>query len=605
MNSTADFPVKIPTPKIKTRAYNEAIEAEGLSLGLHPVIARIIAGRPISTEFPLLQALSPRLSQLSNPFRLFDMEKAVERVAKAVMNAEVIGLETDHDCDGQTSHAVLYHNLVERFRHPKEKLRSYIGHRLTEGYGLSDAVANRILNDNPRVTLLITADNGSTDEPRIARLKETGIDVIVTDHHQIPVEGCPKSAYACLNPARSECEYGDPYIAGCMVAWLLMAGVRQKLIEMGYLDKTEPTLTDSLDFVAVGTVADCVSIARSANNRAVVSYGLKLIDVGSRPCWRALKNTLKGACRSEDVGFKIGPLLNSDGRLSSAFGSVSFLLAETDKEAEEWLKALEVQNQQRKTIQKDIVSQAILIAKQQMSKHEYVLSIFLKDGHSGVQGIAASRIKDLFGRPTVIFASKPGHPDIITGSMRGIENFHVREALQQVSEAAPGLLMAFGGHKGAAGLTIAGSNFERFCVLLEEACAKQLQTERPLEPIIWTDGVLPAKELQLDFLDELERLEPFGREFEPPIFELIGQLTELRAVGDGTHIRVSLEIEGLEGLEGRYHTGIWFSARNSADEALPVKVGEKVQVAFSLRENIYRGNRSLDIQIVSMRGAVA
>ncbi len=586
----------IPSPKIKTRAYDAKIEEEGISLGLHPVIARIVAGRPLSTEFPLLQALSPRLSQLTNPFSLLDMQKAAERVSKAIIEGEIIGLETDHDCDGQTSHAVLYHNLVERFHHPKEKIRSYIGHRLTEGYGLSDAVAERILNDSPKVTLLITADNGSTDEPRIARLKTKEIDVVVTDHHQIPLEGCPQSAYACLNPARSECQYGDPYIAGCMVAWLLMAAVRQKLMELHYLPNKEPTLTDSLDFVAVGTVADCVSIARSANNRAVVSYGLKLIDAGTRPCWRALKTVLKGPCRSEDLGFKIGPLLNSDGRLANAFGSVSFLLAETDAEAGEWLKSLESQNQERKSIQKQIVEQAIIIAKQQMFKQQFVLSIFLADGHPGVQGIAASRIKDLFGRPTVIFAIKPGAPDIITGSMRGIENFHVRDALQTVSEADPKLLIAFGGHKGAAGLTLALNNFERFCILLEEACEQQLQIQLPLHPVIWTDGPLSSSELHLDFLNQLEVLEPFGREFEPPVFELNGILRELRPVGDGLHVRVNLE------LEGRYFSGIWFGARSSVQQSFQVAVGERVHVAFSLRENLYRGNRSLDIQIISMRG---
>lgn len=590
-----DMITQIPRPKIKTRPYNSKLEQEGLSLGLHPRIARIIAGRPLSTEFPLLQALSPRLSQLSNPFTLFDMEKAAERVTEAIIAGEVIGLETDHDCDGQTSHAVLYHNLVERFRHPKEKIRSYIGHRLIEGYGLSDAVANRILAANPTVSLLITADNGSTDEPRIARLKEKHIDVIVTDHHQIPREGCPTSAYACLNPARLECQYGDPYIAGCMVAWLLMAAVRQKLIERNYLAKTEATLTDSLDFVAVGTVADCVSIARSANNRAVVSYGLKLIEAGTRPCWRALKTILKGSCRSEDLGFKIGPLLNSDGRLANAFGSVSFLLAESDSEAEAWLRSLEEQNQQRKTIQKKIVDQAIEIAKQQLSVQQFVLSIFLAEGHAGVQGIAASRMKDLFGRPTVIFARKPGALELITGSMRGIENFHVREALQQVATHDPDLLIAFGGHKGAAGLTLKLENFERFSLLLEQASGQQLQTELPLDPVIWTDGPLSAKELTLDFLNKLAILEPFGREFEAPIFELTAILKELRSVGDGLHARVTLEVEGS------FYTGIWFSARTSSQQPFSVAVQDRVQLAFSLRENLFRGNSSLDIQIISMR----
>lgn len=584
----------IPKPKIKARQLNSAIEQDGLNLGLHPIIARIVAARPIFSELPLLQAISPKLSHLSIPGAMADIEHAAERIAMAITKGEYIGIETDHDCDGQTSHAVLYHNLVNRFGHPTSKIRSYIGHRLTEGYGLSDKVATRILEDIHRPTLVITADNGSSDEPRIARLKEAGIDVIVTDHHAIPIEGYPKSAYACLNPTRSECGYNDPYVAGCMVAWLLMTVVRKKLIAQNRLPVTDPNLSDSLDFVAVGTVADCVSIARSANNRAVVSYGLRLIEEGIRPCWRAFNQTLKNAICSEDIGFRLGPLLNSDGRLSSAFGSVSFLLSESDEEAHHWLKELQSQNEVRKGIQRQIVEDAVKIARNQLQKQDFSLSLYLIEGHPGIQGIAASRIKDLFGRPTAIFTLKQGSTDTITGSVRGIEQFHVRDALQFVAEYEPQLLLAFGGHKGAGGLTLLLSNFERFVELFEQACRQQLQAHAPLEPIIWTDGPLSSNELHLNFLKKLAQLEPYGREFEPPVFELKGILKEIRSIGDGTHARVTLEVAGLQ------YSGIWFGLRMSSMEPFPVTAGDVVQFAFSLKENNFRQHKSLDIHIVYM-----
>jgi single-stranded-DNA-specific exonuclease len=590
-----DVLIEIPKPKIKARKRDAAVEQNGLDLGLHPVIARIVAARPIFSELPLLQAISPKLSNLSTPIAMADIELAAERVASAILDGECIGIETDHDCDGQTSHAVLYHNLVNRFGHPTSKIRSYIGHRLTEGYGLSDHVASRILEDTPRPALVITADNGSSDEPRIARLKAGGIDVIVTDHHAIPLEGYPKSAYACLNPTRADCGYNDPYIAGCMVAWLLMTATRKKLIERNRLPTTEPNLSDSLDFVAVGTVADCVSIARSANNRAVVSYGLRLIEKGIRPCWRAFNLTLKTAICSDDVGFRLGPLLNSDGRLSTAFGSVSFLLSESDEEAHHWLEELQSQNEHRKLIQRQIVEQAIKAAKVRLQKQYFSLSLYLPEGHSGVQGIAASRIKDLFGRPTAIFALKQGTTDLLTGSVRGIEQFHVREALQFVAERDPTILLAFGGHKGAGGLTLLLSNIERFVELFEMACKEQLQLHAPLEPIIWTDGHLSSNEFHLNFLAELTRLEPYGREFELPIFELKGILKEIRSVGDGTHARIMLEVE-----KQRY-SGIWFGARVASTEAFSVTAGDSVQVAFSIKENIFRQKRSLDIQVVYMQ----
>lgn len=598
---TAIGHVALPTPKIKTRTFDAHVEHACLEAGLPPIIARIVASRPLASGMPVLQALSPKLQQLSSPYAMKDIDRAAKRVAEAILHGECIGIETDHDCDGQTSHAVLYYNLVHRFMHPPEKIRSYIGHRLTEGYGLSLGVAKRILAESLRPTLLITADNGSSDEERIALLKAENIDVIVTDHHAIPKEGCPKSAFACLNPTRPDCEYSDPYIAGCMVAWLLMAATRQALIDQGYLSHGAPSLLDSLDFVAVGTVADCVSMARSINNRAVVSYGLKLIDQGIKPCWRKL-NALSFFSKTpsaEDLAFKVGPLLNSDGRLSNAFGSVSLLLSETEAEAGEWIEALQQHNEQRKTIQREIIRQAIGLAQNQVATGAFALTLYLEAGHTGVQGIAASRIKDLFGRPTAIFAPKPEHEGIITGSVRGIEGFHVREALQYVSNHAPELLLAFGGHQGAGGLTLPLKEFSHFQSVFEEATRAQLQSKleqenSELHPVVWTEGILKPKDLSLELIDALSILEPFGREFEAPIFELDAELQELRSVGDGTHLRVTLKIEQ------RHFTGIWFSARQSAHDPLPVSVGEQVKVAFAAKENFFRNERKFDMHIVHM-----
>lgn len=585
--------VELPRPVIKTKPYSQDLEQQGLAAGLHPIIARVIASRSISSDVPLDHALFPKLKHLFSPFNMADMEKAASRVARAIIEGECIGFETDHDCDGQTSHAVLYHNLVHHFKHPKEKIRSYIGNRLTEGYGLSESVMMRILADAPRAQLIITADNGSSDEARIKLLFDAGIDVIVTDHHEIPQEGLPISAYACLNPTRSDCRYGDPYIAGCMVAWLLMTATRQKLIALGYLSANTPTLLDSLDFVAVGTIADCVSIARSINNRAVVSYGIKIIESGTRPCWRAIKTTLTGPLCSEDLGFKIGPLLNSDGRLATAFGSVSFLLSETDEEAMAWLFALQDSNQERKSIQQDIVLRGLKEAKCQLDQGRSSLCIYLEDSHPGVHGIAASRLKDIFGRPTAFIAPKVSTEGLVTGSVRGIEGFHVREALQYVSNQYPDLLIAFGGHKGAGGLTLKRENVGLFSKTFEEAAQLQLQNMR-LEPVIWTEGILDKTHFNLGLVDILSQLEPFGREFEAPIFECAAILRELRFIGDGTHARVLLETEGMR------LKGVWFKLRQTNQSVVSVNVGDTVKVAFSLKANTFRNERTLDIHVVHM-----
>lgn len=598
----------LPIPRIAERELNQNIYHAGISFGLHPVIARVLAARQLPPEFTIEQILAPKLTQLLPPQSMADMDKAALRVANAIMHGEIIGIETDHDCDGQTSHAVLYHNLVNRFLHPAQKIRSYIGHRLTEGYGLSEPVAARILADDPRPSLIITADNGSSDELRIAKLQANGIEVIVTDHHEIPKEGYPKSAFACLNPIREDCDYPDPYIAGCMVAWLLMAATRKKLIESDYLPLDAKNLSDSLDFVAVGTVADCVSIARSQNNRAIISYGLKLIEAGTRPCWRALKTLLNGPVRSEDLGFKIGPLLNSDGRLSSAFGSVSFLLSETDEEAHEWIVALQDQNEQRKKIQRSILAMAIEKAHIQVAEEKTSLCIYLEEGHPGVQGIAASRLKDAFGRPVVIFAIKQagkhaGADDdlLITGSARGIENFHVRDSLQWVANEYPNMMIAFGGHKGAGGLTLRLKDFELFQSAFEQACLHQIKSQKIksqaniyLGPVIWTDGEIDKQNLNLNFLDQLSTLEPFGREFEPPVFELSAKLIEIKSVGDGTHAKITIEKDRTR------YKGIWFGMRSGSHSPMPVKAGDEVKLVFTLRDNYFRGQRNFDIQVLHM-----
>ncbi len=586
--------IQTPKLKIQRRTPNAQVQQRALEQGLHPLLARIIASRPQPEQIDFAQLINPKLSVLDHPLRMRDMQKAAQRVAQAIMQGEVIGIETDHDCDGQTSHAVLFYNLIERFKHPAHLVRSYIGHRLTEGYGLSMKVAQRILQDETRPSLIITADNGSADEERIALLAANNIQVIVTDHHQLPIAGAPASAFACLNPTRVDCEFPDPYIAGCMVAWLLMAATRLELISQGYLSADAAKLTDSLDFVAVGTVADCVSMARSINNRAIVNYGLKLINQGLRPCWRAAQKLSKEPLTATDLGFKIGPLLNSDGRLASAFGSVSFLLADDDTEAEQWIAYLQEQNQQRKSIQNTITQQGMVIAAEQTALNRFSLCIFLAQGHSGVHGISASRIKESFGRPTVFLAPKQGEENIVTGSIRGIEGFHVGNAIQWIITQTPELLIAGGGHAGAGGVTLHMDKLPAFSAQFELAVQQQMQLA-DLGPVLLTDGELPADWLNINTLDLLAQLEPFGREFDAPVFEATATLEGLRPIGDGTHARLSLVIAG------KRLNGVWFGFRNSAQDPIEYQTGQNVHCMFTLQSNNFSGERRCEVQIVYLQ----
>ncbi|MBS0289875.1 MAG: single-stranded-DNA-specific exonuclease RecJ [Proteobacteria bacterium] len=582
--------MEIPSPKVKQRKIDTKRENAYLLQGATPLLARIVASRPF-IDIASDNLFSFKLQQLDSPSSLADVTKAVDRLILALQNQEVIALETDHDCDGQTSHAVLYTVLVDYFGHPPHLIQSFIGHRLKDGYGLSEAVALRILAKNPRPSLVLTADNGSGDEQRIALLKSEGIDVIVTDHHEIPIEGIPRSAYAVINPTREDCAFPDRYIAGCMVAWLFMAATRARLIQQG---KQIPSLAACLDFVAVGTIADCVSIARSYNNRAVVSYGMKLIQQGLRPCWRALLPLLSTPLSSEDLGFKIGPLLNSDGRLASAFGSVSFLLAQSDEDAKHWVAYLQTQNMERKSIQENVTQMALKQAIKQFQAGKVGLSIFLEEGHAGVHGISASRIKDMFGRPVIIFCPKMGDSERLTGSARSIEGVHIRDILQEIYYRAPQAIERFGGHQGAAGLTLSRQYLPLFDKVFEEVLSEHVSAAL-IGPVIWTDGELPIADLTIEFIEKLVgQLEPFGREFEFPTFETQGKIISIHKMGEAkTHARLGLVIDDL------WLEAVWFNCCGK-DKPMKADIGDTVCVVFAPKLQTFRGQRKLSCQIMHL-----
>lgn len=587
--------------EINQEAYNYLLEK-----GETEWVAKVFSARINTPDLNTIHQLAyPNLAYLSKPSQLKDFEKAVDRITKAILNNETIGIETDHDCDGQTSHAVIYCALVDYFGHPKSKIHSYIGHRLEEGYGLSDKLAHRILSEEKaaRCSLIITADNGSSDEPRIAMLAAEGIEVIVTDHHEIPTEGVPKSAFAVLNPTQTDCDYPDRLIAGCMVAWLLMTGVRNKLATA----RNQPidSLAGLLDFVACGTVADCVSMANSLNNRAVVKYGMQLIEKGLRPCWRAILPHIEATkLMAVDLGFKIGPLLNSDGRLNSAMGSVSFLLADTDKEANQWLESLMIQNEERKKIQQKITLQAQQIADKEMIQSQFnqkSLCLFIDDSHAGVHGISASRIKDLYGRPTILFTPKLSEPELLSGSARNIDGLHLRQALQQVYDLRPEIIKAFGGHKGAAGITIYKKYFEIFKNLFEQVISQQVDKYAiQVGPSIIYDGKLKIESLTLtSFKHGLYKLEPFGREFDAPVYYLKAKIVNIQNLGkSGLHARILLQ--DVEDVNEKKISMVWFHYKKAPEADEPVYPNQYVEIAFQAGLNYYQGNESIQFQLIAL-----
>ena len=579
-------------PRLEPRPLDEAVYLRAQSEGLSELQARLLASRLPGYTGELAPLVSPSLRYLVHPEKLADGRRAAERIAQAVAEGESIGILTDYDVDGITSHVVIRRTLVELFGVPEHKLHSLIGHRIHDGYGISLPLVDRTLSLKPLPTLVITADCGSSDEPRIARLKAAGIDVVVSDHHALPLEGPPPSAYACVNPTRSDCAYPDKTIAGCMVAWLLMSLARSVLVEWGALPEATPKLSPWLSYVALGTVADCVSLGGSPANRAVVSHGLTLINRMDAACWRAMAARLGADSvpfNAETLAFQMGPRINARSRLDDPYAALHFMLAESDGVANRQLEVLDQDNQSRKAIEADMAEEAWALAAPALEANEPAVVVLLEDGHPGVQGIVASRLVQAYGRPAVVL-TRAAAPNMLTGSGRSIEGLHLRDALQRTFELAPEALPRFGGHSGAAGVGVPREQLDTFKTAFLQAVSEQLG-DTPLYPRLWTDGELSTAQLSLATLEEIETLGPYGREFDPPLFEGRFIVEALRPVGaEGSHLMMELSMGAVT------RKAIWFRALTPGE--LPsFGVGDTLHCAYKLNRNRWRGRESLQLMV--------
>lgn len=598
-----------PRPQFLLRESDGALAAALREAGFDSIVSQFLAAR-LSEEVLPEELLHPRLADLPHPATIPDMERAVGRICRAIKNGERIVFAVDHDMDGQASAAVLWTAFTQFFAFPEEKLSVVSSHRLREGYGITPAVVERILSLGP--TLVISADKGSSDEPRIAKLAEAGIDVIVTDHHAVPVEGPPASAYACVNPTRAESGF-DPTICGAAVAFFCMALVRRKLIELsaGQEDAMKPpSLSPLLDYVAVATIADCVSLRpdRARVNRVLVRYGLEQINKQTRPCWAVFCAERSGdPVDSQTVGFQLVPAIAAAGRLDWADVGFDFLTAPNIADAKKSWDCLKQENAERKQVEKRVRDAAVLEVESKPLPAG--IAIFLEEGHSGVHGITASRMVERYGRPTGVFAPRgQGQRDaeadaraeseateVLSGSFRSIPALHMRDALQTVADREPGLLLSFGGHAGAAGASLLRSRFTEFAQRFEDVCAERLDGVE-LGPQVAIDAELPPHEISLSSAESLAALDPWGRDFPPPAFASGFVIHQCRPIGDGTHIKLTLGPD-ITGSTQRFD-GVWFNAIPIGGETMPVREGEWVRLVYRLQVSTWRGRRRLQLQVV-------
>lgn len=575
-------------PIMKQRPLIQEVLAAAGRAGFTPLQSRLLAGRLTAAEAPdLATRIRPSIQQLDGPESLPDIERAADRIARAVIEQENVGLCTDYDVDGCSSSSVLTSTFLETFRHPRERLHHFSGHRMRDGYGVSNTLTDRIIASGISPGLIITADQGSNDPARITRLAQASLETVITDHHRMGEP--PADAVACVSPARRDSAFPDPCIAGAHVAWLVCCAARQRLIDVGHLPASTPKLSHLLDFVAAAAIADATSLGRSRNNRAVVSYGLSLMNSRPRPAWTALRELLgkSDPFTAADLGFLVSPMVNSAGRLDDSRPGLDFLLAPDHSTALHFAQRLKELNLRRREIEAEMREKALAVAKAFVDTGASGIVVHLDDGHMGIHGIVASRVVAATGRPTACFSPKPEQPGMLTASLRSVPGIDVHQILSEIAQAHPDLQKHWGGHSQAAGTAVHISDLALFTEAFDAGVRRQSTSE--LRPQIFTDGDFDAPSLNV--LPEISVLEPFGREFEPPLFEMPARIVSQRGVGDGSHLKLT-----VANRHGEAFDAIWFSAVRPGQPA-PFAEGQPIKLAYEIEANTFRGNTKVQLRV--------
>lgn len=493
--------------------------ADACGLGLSA--AQILLHRGIDTPEAARPFLDATLRGLSSPEPMADRAAASQRISRAIRAGERIVVFGDYDVDGTTS-AVILSEVITALG---GEVRTLIADRFRGGYGLSDQGLDRCLAESPG--LLVTCDCGSSDHERIAKASRSGVDVIVVDHHLVPEETLP--ALAFLNPHRTDCGFAFKGLCSAGLAFSLGAALRS---EMG----AKLDLRSWLDLVAVGTIADLAPL--TGDNRRLVRAGLKLLSSsGARPALRAMRQAAKipeGApLTARDVAFRFSPRLNAPGRLGVADLTLRFLTAKTPKEALGLLDDIEAQNDERKLLADQATREAFAQAREVYGESPEHGVVVASDGwHRGVVGIAAARLVDRLGVPAVVIAfdGDEGH-----GSVRTTGDFDVYRALG----ACASDLMAWGGHRAAAGLSLAARALEAFrSSFAEAASADSFARSTTTEVDVALGGAF-----RVPTLEDLQRLGPFGEAYPIPLFRVDAHVVESMGVGEGgAHGKLKLQV---------------------------------------------------------------
>ncbi|KOY63980.1 single-stranded-DNA-specific exonuclease RecJ [Photorhabdus heterorhabditis] len=560
-----------------------AVDDSYLPPQIHPLLRRLYAIRGIQQA----NELDRSVQGLLNYQHLSGVEQAVSLLLAALHEHWRIVIVGDFDADGATSTALALRALrAMGYRN----LDYLVPNRFEDGYGLSPQVVEEVVKKG--ADLIITVDNGISSHDGVMAAHQHQMKVIVTDHH-LPGEILP-AADAIINPNLSDCSFPSKSLAGVGVTFYLMSALRAALRKEQWFEKQGvalPNLAEMLDLVALGTVADVVPL--DTNNRILVYQGLNRIRAGR--CCAGIRALLEVSKReahkltASDLGFFLGPRLNAAGRLDDMSIGVALLLTDDMAKARQIACELDGLNHTRREIEQGMQQEALQICdklERTSTELPYGLALYHPEWHQGVVGILASRIKERFHRPVIAFA--PAGDGILKGSGRSVLGLHMRDALERLDTLNPGLILKFGGHAMAAGLSLEQDKFEQFQHHFSALMADWLDISQ-LEGVIWSDGELAIGELTLEIAEMLRDGGPWGQAFPEPVFDGKFKLHQQRIVGE-RHLKVI--VEPLNG--GPMLDGIAF---NIDPTCWPDNSVREVELAYKLDVNEFRGNRDVQLLI--------
>lgn len=548
------------------------------ALNVHPVLDAIFRTRGIERS----DELSLALSDLEPFHNLKDIQQAVSLLQPVVIDQQPLLIVGDFDVDGASSVALVMQALT---LFGAKNLNYLVPNRFEHGYGLSVSIVEQAKLFKP--ALIMTVDNGISSLEGVAKAKEYGIKVLISDHH-LPGASLP-DADAIVNPNQSDCNFKSKAACGCTVAFYIMLALRAQLDELGHFD-SKPSMGEFLDLVALATIADLVPLDK--NNRILVEQGIKRIRAGkARAGIQALIGIAKrgySTLKSSDLGFAIAPRLNAAGRLDDMSIGIECLLSQSPATAYSLAQQLDDLNQQRRDIEISMQKEAQQFLDQKSIKHAPMASglcLYEPSWHQGVIGILAARIKEQTHRPVIALAEDEA--GTLKGSARSISGFHIRDALEAINNAHPGLLLSFGGHAMAAGLSLNEANYPAFKHAFSEYCSSHISSDL-LEHRWLVDGDLPAEHISYELASAIADFIPWGQGFPRPVFSGEFVVVDYQLLA-GKHFKTELmPMQGNQTVEG-----IQF---NIPTDKIPTKT-QKVRLVYELDLNHFQNQSKLQLLI--------